>query len=519
MLPLLQLALAGDVMTFALVDRFADGRPDPDGTVDRGDPQAWHGGDVQGLIDHLDAIDGDLWISPVNACRTEKIGEWGAFHGYWTTDLHELEPRLATRDELHALSDALRARGDGLWLDLVTNHVGYDAPLIAAHPDWFHGLGDVEDWDDPVQAVTHDVHGLPDLDQDHPEVYAWLRDGAARWVQEVHPVGLRIDAVRHLPTGFLARLGQDLKAIDPDLQLLGEIFDGNPATLAARQRADGLDRVFDFPLHYALVDGVCRGDPGRIGAILAQDAAYDDPSSLVTFLDNHDVPRIRSACGDDLDAVARALTLLFTLRGTPMLTWGTDAALAGAHEPENRADMVFDPRPLRPLIDQLRALRADVPAFGREAPVHVLDAGPHGVALARPSEGSVGVIQLARVATPGLDLPGCTSWTPSAAGLAPFPGRPLGADQLVVSACPTAPPALTEALRPGLARPVRMKVPKGHVLVGAGELLGHWDPARGLTGRVRLDVPKGTLLEYKLVRMGPEGPEWPEGPNAILLAR
>lgn len=520
---LLPLALAAepDALYFVLVDRFADGRPDADGTVAPDDPQGWHGGDLQGVLDHLDAIPGGgLWLSPIQQARTQPVGEWGAFHGYWTTDLHALEPRLATEKELTALSEALRADGRELWLDLVTNHVGYDAELITKHPDWFHGKGDVVDWADPVQSVTHDVHGLPDLAQEKEEVYAWLLVGARRWVELAQPTGLRIDAVKHLPEGFLARLRDDLRQTDPELQLLGEVFEGDPFALAARQRIDRLDRVFDFPLHYGLKDAVCGGDLSRLAGVLALDSAYDDPSSLVTFLDNHDVSRIRSACGGDLDAVARALAVLTTLRGTPMITWGTESGLEGAEEPANRADMVFDPQPLRPVLDALLALRTAHPAFGREAPVRVGAVESETVVLGRQADGEQGLIVLTGTLGTSWALPeGSQAWVvtgqagpqpvtgdfvvpPHAVGLA------VGADLGLGAWFDPAPPMRT----------VHLAVPDDHVLVGASEALGRWDPTKGLSGEggfVTMQVPAGTVLEYKLVGKGPEGWAWPDSGNRV----
>jgi glycosidase len=522
---LLATALAAEpaALMFVLVDRFADGRADAPGSVSPDDPQGWHGGDLQGVLDHLDEIVGDgLWLSPIQQTRTEPVGPWGAFHGYWTTDLHRLEPRLATEAELVALSDGLRAEGKELWLDLVTNHVGYDAPLLAEHPDWFHHHGDIVDWSDPVQVVTHDVHGLPDLDQDHPDAYAWLLEGASRWVRLARPTGFRVDAVKHVPEGFLARLRDDLRELDPELQLMGEVFDGDPFALAARQRADRLDRVFDFPLHYALKDAVCDNDPGRLAGVIALDGVYDDPSSLVPFLDNHDVARIRSVCHDDLDAVARALALLLTSRGTPMITWGTAAGLQGAEEPDNRADMVFEPQPLRPAIDALLALRRAHPALGRRAATRVLWVDPQTVVLGRRADDEQAMIVLTtdrahRIAPPS----DARAWVVQGVE-GPVEG---GGGELLV---PAGAVGIVVGPDLGLAevfegsqplRTVRLPVPEGHVLVGASERLGRWDPARGhpsVEGWVSLEVPRGEVLEYKLVGRRSDGSwDWPDTGNTV----
>ncbi len=519
-----------DALYFVLVDRFADGRSDADLPTDPSDPQGWHGGDLRGILDHYDAIPGGgLWLSPIQKTRTEKIDPWGAFHGYWTTDLLSLEPRLATDAELTELSTRLQADDKELWLDLVTNHVGYDAPLITEHPEWFHHNGDVQDWNDPVQVVTHDVHGLPDLAVETPEVYAHILGAATHWVQVAHPTGFRVDAVRHLPEGFLAKLRSDLRKIDPDLQMLGEVFEGDPEKLAARQRADQLDRVFDFPLHYAIKDSMCGGDLGRLASVIAQDHVYDDPASLVPFLDNHDVARIRSVCHDDLDAVARALAVLTLVRGTPCITWGTEAALAGAHEPENRADMVFDPQPLRTALDGLLALREAQGPLGRSAPTRVLDVDAHHVVLGRKSDDAAAALIVSGDAPTRWPLAElgkkCQGWlVEGQAGPVPVAAKkvldvPAGA--MGIAVCSGGPKGdVARAFQSGMPDvEVRLEVPEGKVLVGTGERLGRWDPAHGLTETTTLKVPPGTVLEYKLVGKNADGWVWPEGGNTVRLVR
>ncbi len=171
---------------FVMLDRFENGDRANDGQVDLADPQAFHGGDLAGLIGRLDWIQAlgfdTVWLSPVFSMRTEKFHGFGAFHGYWTWDLAQLEPRFGDELLLARLREELDRRGMKLVLDLVLNHVGPDAPLVTQRPDWFHGRGGVRDWNDPEQLVMNDVHGLPDLATEKPEVYAHLVDASRRWL-------------------------------------------------------------------------------------------------------------------------------------------------------------------------------------------------------------------------------------------------------------------------------------------------------------------------------------------------
>ncbi len=172
---------------FVMVDRFLNGNHTNDADADPSDPTAFHGGDLDGLIERLDWLQGlgidTLWLSPLFAMRTEKYHGYGAFHGYWTYDLNAVEPRFGTEQTVKKLSAEVHKRGMKLMLDLVLNHVGPDAPLLTAHPTWFHTQGGVKDWHDAQQLENGDVHGLSDLAQENPEVAAYLSAATRRWLR------------------------------------------------------------------------------------------------------------------------------------------------------------------------------------------------------------------------------------------------------------------------------------------------------------------------------------------------
>ncbi|MBS2024111.1 MAG: glycosyl hydrolase [Deltaproteobacteria bacterium] len=336
---------------FVLVDRFANGDRSNDGAIDLADPAAFHGGDLQGVIDHLDYLKslgiGTLWLSPVFEMRTEKFFGHGAFHGYWTRDLHAVEPRFGGVEKLIELSLALHERDMRLVLDLVVNHVAFDAPLVKQHPDWFHHNGEIIDWNDAQQLVDHDVYGLPDLAQENPEVHAYLLDVAKSWIDVLEPDGFRLDAVKHVPLAFWKQFNAELHDYaGPDFFLLGEALESDPGKLANIWREGGFDSVFDFPLAFALTNIACKGaQPTTLDAMLAQDQLYPDASKLVTLLDNHDLPRLAEVCGGDAEKIQRAVDLLISTRGTPSFTYGTEAGLRGTKEPENRGDLFISREP------------------------------------------------------------------------------------------------------------------------------------------------------------------------------
>lgn len=526
---------------FLLVDRFANGDRSNDGAIDLSDPAAFHGGDLQGVLDHLDHLQdlgiGTVWLSPIARMRTEKFFGHGAFHGYWTLDPSAVEPRFGDEALLARLSAELHRRGMRLMLDLVVNHVAPEAPLVRERPDWFHHEGPIRDFDDPAQITTHDVHGLPDLAQENPAVYAWLRRAAFRWIDRVRPDGFRLDAVKHVPLTFWARFNAEIRArAGPRFVLLGEDLDGNPAHLARTLRDGRFSHLFDFPLHFALVDVFCNdASAERIAAALTAGRAIGPDAALVTLVDNHDLPRIATACRGDLARVEGALAVLMAVRGVPALQYGTEVGLPGQREPENRGDMRFDPsHVLHAAIRRGLAMRRAHPALaGGET--RFVEVRPELLVMTRATAAETAVIVVHRGARPA------TVAAPAGLGALreSSSGRPVGARIVVAprsvwigfAAGRLPPPRAVAELAveiPPTSPNARLAPGETLLLVGADPALGAWDPARGvpfvaapaggLVATVRL--PDDAVHEAKLVvRPATGAPRWQAGGNRQIFLR
>ncbi|AKQ64623.1 Neopullulanase [Myxococcus hansupus] len=534
----------GDAVYFVMVDRFSNGDAKNDGVVDTQDAQAFHGGDLQGVIDRLDGLQQlgvrTVWLSPVFQMRTDKFYEYGAFHGYWVEDFGKVEPRFGDEALLKTLSAELRRRDMRLVLDVVLNHVGPETRLARERPDWFHGLGPIKDWNDPRELVMGDVHGLPDLAVEKEEVYAHLLAHSRRWVDVLKPAGFRLDAVKHMPTSFWARYNDDLRQhAGKDFLLLGEMLDGDPVLLATTMKEGRFGTMFDFPLAFGLVEVFCKGrSPAHLGAILSNDRLYPAPGALVTMLDNHDLPRVMSECGGDVEKVKRALAVQLTARGVPALTYGTEEGLTGAKEPENRGDMRFTQHPLRTWIGGLLALRRgsealqrgetmvlaareDLFAYARvtaqEAVVIAVNGGDSAADVALPAEFSGSRLEPLAVAPP---VPGS-----SEGAVRVGPGQVA-----LVKVTPGAPGGFAAAAKlaglrwrgGGVRRNVELSVADPSIrLVGSGPELGGWKAERSLRSGpdgFSLSLPVGAVFEYKLLRDNASGKvDWEDGNNRLLV--
>jgi glycosidase len=539
---------AAELVYFIMVDRFFNGDASNDALVDRTDPHAFHGGDLAGIRQKLDYLSDlgvtTVWLSPVFEMRTEKVGEWGAFHGYWVKDLTQVEPRFGTADELRELSRDLHRRDMKLVLDMVWNHTDYEAPLRMAHPDWYHQRGDIEDWDDPVAVVEGDVHGLPDLAQEKPEVAAFLRQESLAWVDKADADGFRVDAVRHMPLDFLADMNAALDDKRPGFWTVGEDFNGDAAALARTLDEGGFDAVFDFPLRYAMVDAFCEDAPmGRLAGVLSADRLVGAPDRLVTFLDNHDVPRILHECGGEGWRVDAAFTFLMNVRGTPSLTWGTELGLEGGEEPDNRRDMPWGrlgalQGDRRAGVRRAMAVRRDTPA-ARAGASRVLSVEPDRMVVAQvlPTEAVVlRVWRGAPTAAPslpvwatadGVERGETTRQSGGPATSADGAGLHVHVERLRWAGEGAAPWAeLVPAPEPRTIRVTVRAAPPGDLrLVGAPPELGGWDPgaaprltrAEDGSAQAEVHLPAGEVAPLKLVLVDAQGePSWEPRPDRTL---
>tara|TARA_R110002073_G_scaffold336372_1_gene532641 strand:- start:69919 stop:72168 length:2250 start_codon:yes stop_codon:yes gene_type:complete len=524
-------------MYFVMLDRFHNGRSDNDGEIDASDSQAFHGGDITGLIAKLDHIAAmgfkTVWLSPVFSMRTQKVGEHGAFHGYWTEDLRESEQRFGSTDELLALRAALDKRGMNLVLDMVLNHVGYETKLVSEHPDWFHHNGDIKEWEDPVQMTTFDVHGLPDLAQENDAVYSFLLSASAHWIEVLQPAGFRLDAVKHVGNEFWRQYTADLKELaGEDFATIGELYNGDPKVLAEGFTDGGFSHLFDFPLYFSMNDTFCKGEHlGRLASTLSLDSLYADANRLVTFADNHDVPRVWSACNGDALRVRALLTFLLTARGIPTVNYGTEIGLAGAGEPENRQDMDFAATAqFAPLIRKLLHARKthEVLRDGRGRPLHLakdrflyLREGREESALIaiNLSEASWTPEFPQAKSAPGIDLLDVSSANDPAVDAHSVRVRIFKNSDLAPSPDGEAIREISIAAAAAEAGELR--------LVGAGPRLGDWEPSRGVLGKSRADgttiftlaMPVNEIGVYKFVRTAEGTQQWEDGGNRYLFAK
>lgn len=352
-----------DVMYLIMTDRFAHGNPSNDESAEeRGKPRGWHGGDFQGIEQHLDYLQSlgvtTIWTTPVY----KNVPSSQSYHGYSATDMYAVDPHFGTLADYQHLAEALHKRGMKIVLDTVPNHVGPASPWVndPPLPDWFHGTlaqhatakGDFKSIPDPHSSwqerrdITEGwfANVLPDLNQENPVTAQYLIQNAIWWIETAGLDGLRIDTFPYVNRAFWQQFHAQLHALYPKLTTVGEVFNSDPTItsyFAGGAEHDGIDTglytPFDFPMYFALRSVLIHQEPmSKLEDILRQDRLYPHPERLVTFLGNHDTMRFLSESGATLAELKMAFALLVTLRGMPQIYSGDEIAMSGGDDPDNR---------------------------------------------------------------------------------------------------------------------------------------------------------------------------------------
>lgn len=361
-----------ETIYFLMVDRFNNGNDKNDFKVDMKDPKAYHGGDFQGIIDELDYLKDmgftAIWMTPV----FDNVDK--GYHGYWINDFYKTEEHFGTIEEFKKLVKEAHKRDIKIILDFVVNHVAPEHEWVndSAKNDWFHPKQDIMDWDNQEELENNWLYGLPDLDQENPETRKYLLDAAKWWIEETDIDGYRLDTVRHVPVDFWAEFSKEVKNVKKDFYLIGEVWSSDPNYIANYDRA-GIDGFVDYPLNEHLRTAFAKPDQTLSWLFKTAErnkVTYENPELMGNFMDNHDTVRFtRDAVQARQHPGTRwklALTYLYTAPGIPIVYYGSEIAIDGGEDPDNRRQMSF--RADKELIDyitKIGELRNTLPSLSR----------------------------------------------------------------------------------------------------------------------------------------------------------
>lgn len=382
-----------DVLYMLMPDRFASSGVDRSNikgmkayTINRKEPSLRHGGDINGIRQHLDYFKElgvtALWFTPVLENNLPDGGKSSSYHGYATTDYYRVDPRFGSNDDYIQLIDEAHQKGLKVVMDMIFNHCGFDHPWVSDMPshDWLNtpewllpenqahnkstktidGAAQVNDKYlqtsykltpvlDPYASeidLKETVDGwfvptMPDLNQRNSHLMTYLIQNSEWWIETAGINGIRMDTYPYADRTAMARWMEVLNDEYPNFNTVGETWVTEPAYTAAWQKDSklstqnsNLKTVMDFAFFDRINAGKNEETDGwwngfnRVYNSLCYDYLYNDPSYVMAFIENHDTDRFLGE-GQDTLALKQALALLLTINRIPQLYYGTEVLMNG----------------------------------------------------------------------------------------------------------------------------------------------------------------------------------------------
>ena len=386
---------SADVLYMLMPDRFASSGKNLEVkgmnayTVNRNEPSLRHGGDLEGIRQHLDYFVDlgvtALWFTPVLENNSPDHGRQSTYHGYATTDYYRVDPRFGSNADYRRLVDEAHQKGLKVVMDMIFNHCGFEHPWVKDMPskDWFN----TPEWLSPENQkrsvvtktmdgdqVTNDkylqtsykltpvldpyaskidlhesvdgwfVPTMPDLNQRNTHLMTYLIQNSEWWIETVGINGIRMDTYPYADRKAMAHWMEVINDEYPNFNTVGETWVTEPAYTAAWQKDSplstinsNLKTVMDFSFFDKLsqakneeTDAWWQGY-NRIYNSLCYDYLYVDPAHVMAFIENHDTDRFLGE-GQDSLALKQALALLLTVKRIPQLYYGTEVMMNGTKQ-------------------------------------------------------------------------------------------------------------------------------------------------------------------------------------------
>lgn len=354
---------SADVVYLIMPDRFANGNTANDNVegyhdkLDRQNPNGRHGGDLEGIIKHLDYLKElgitAIWLTPALDNNIKGV----SYHGYSITDHYKIDARFGTNEDYVRMVEEAHKRGIKVILDVVFNQMGNDHFTNLDRPchDW------VNEWPtytsssfrgncmpDPHASksdIDHMIKGwftpiMPDFNQQNPLVENYLKQYVTWWVEYSNLDVLRFDTYQFNDKAVSARWAAEIRAEYPNITTFVEVWNDSPAVVSSWQQ-NGSDKSYqsnipsmiDFPFMNGLTGAMSKnGSIESIYYTVAQDFLYSNADANVIFFANHDLNRIYTSLNEDLAKLKMTTAILMTIRGIPQLYYADEILYTGVQD-------------------------------------------------------------------------------------------------------------------------------------------------------------------------------------------
>nr|WP_236958063.1 glycoside hydrolase family 13 protein [Joostella atrarenae] len=358
---------SSDMIYLLMPDRFANGNPKNDSNsalkekANRELQGGRHGGDIQGIIDHLDYIEDlgatAIWSTPLG----EDDDEVYSYHTYAQSDVYKIDARYGTNEDYKRLASEMHKKGMKLIMDYVVNHWGAEHWMVKDLPtyDWIHQFPgyaqtnyrmstqmdpNASEIDFKMCMDGWFVKSMPDLNQNNPLVLNYLIQNAIWWIEYADLDGFRVDTYSYNDKEGVATWTKAIMDEYPNFNIVGEIWMHDQAQIAYWQKDSKvgaiqnynshLPSVMDFTLHDAVTAVFNEENPSwdkgtiQLYDNFVNDFLYPDIDNILVFAENHDTGRINEIY-NNIEDYKLVMTLMATVRGIPQLYYGSEIGMKG----------------------------------------------------------------------------------------------------------------------------------------------------------------------------------------------
>jgi len=360
-----------DLIYLIMPDRFSNGDPKNDSVagmreqgINRAKMFSRHGGDLQGIMNHLDYLKDlgvtAIWLTPA----IENDEPSASYHGYAVTDHYKIDPRYGSNELYKEFVEKCHKMGMKVVMDLVHNHAGTEGYTITDMPmkSWVH------QWPKYTKsnfrdAAVMDPHASPadrkqmldgwfdrrmaDMNENNPYYQKFLTQNHIWWVEYSGVDGFRLDTYPYNDPVYMSQWAVDVKKEFPHLSIFGETLVWSAANQAFFTEGNTVNRGFDTHLP-GVTDGVWKEavydalnakegwteGVNRLYSVMAQDFLYKDATKNTIFLDNHDMSRFLSVVGEDITKYKSGMAMLMTMRGVPQMYYGDEILMKNFSNPD-----------------------------------------------------------------------------------------------------------------------------------------------------------------------------------------
>ena len=352
-----------ETIYFILTDRFFDGDKSNNEvygkeSYDINHLEAYHGGDFQGIIDKVDYLKDlgitTLWITPIvknietNMRASENDKQFG-YHGYWAEDFTKIDPHLGDEAKLKELIDVLADNGIKLMVDVVLNHSGYGTENLPQFKGLIrekNGAGD----------ILGSLSGLPDFKTEEKEVRDKIIKWQTDWIRNLKTEKgnsisyFRVDTVKHVDYDTWKDFKSEIKEIDPNFKLMGEVFDASVTNTRKYLDPSMMDSLLDFDFKN-IARKMTKGKFEEVEKNLEnRNEKLTNDTTMSQFLSSHDEHGfLKMKLNGNKNLFKTAATLQLTTKGVPVIYYGEEIGMSGQKDNfdkgiynENRVSFKWD---------------------------------------------------------------------------------------------------------------------------------------------------------------------------------